>query len=103
MILIVRCNHGAENKNIGATGADPLMEAIQSTKNTSVQSVAHDEDVLREELSLFLKLWPKLSTWAPTTMLSDTDEKLARFAAEYGHPTIVSFLHERRFSEKTVE
>ena len=45
------------------------MEAIHTTKNTSVQSVAHDEDVLREEVSLFLKLWPKLSAWEPTTML----------------------------------
>ena len=43
------------------------MEAIQTTKNTTIRSVAHDDDVLREEVSLFLKLWPKLSTWAPTT------------------------------------
>ena len=79
------------------------MEAIHTTKNTSVQSVAHDEDVLREEVSLFFKLWPKLSTWAPTTMLSDANEKLARFAAEYGHPTMATFLHDKNFSEKTVK
>ena len=79
------------------------MEAIHTTKNTSVQSVAHDEDVLREEVSLFFKLWPKLSAWAPTTMLSDANEKLARFAAEYGHPTMATFLHDKNFSEKTVK
>ena len=79
------------------------MEAILTTKNTTIHSVAHDEDVLREEVSLFLKLWPKLSTWAPTTMLSDADENLARFAAEYGHPTVVSFLREQRSSKKTLK
>ena len=65
-----------------------MMEAIHTTKNTTIHSVAHDEDVLREEVSVFFKLWPKLSAWAPTTMLSDANEKLARFAAEYGHPAM---------------
>ena len=71
------------------------MEAIHTTKNTTIHSVAHDEDVLREEVSLFLNLWPKLSTWARTTMLSEVSEQLARFAAEYGHPNVVSFLQDQ--------
>ena len=78
------------------------MEAIQTTKNTTIRSVAHDDDVLREEVSLFLKLWPKLSTWAPTTMLSEVNEQLARFAAEYGHPNVVSFLQDQKFGKKTL-
>jgi Ca2+-binding EF-hand superfamily protein len=79
------------------------MEAIHTTKNTTIHSVAHDEDVLREEVSVFFKLWPKLSTWSPTTTLSGTDEKLARFAAEYGHPTVAKFLTDQRFKGKTLK
>ena len=79
------------------------MEAIHTTKNTTIHSVAHDEDVLREEVSVFFKLWLKLSTWSPTTTLSGTDEKLARFAAEYGHPTVAKFLTDQRFKGKTLK
>jgi len=35
-----------ENKEIGASGADPLMESICSTRNTCIVSIEHDVGAL---------------------------------------------------------
>eukprot|EP01046_Picozoa_sp_COSAG06_P023230 COSAG06_NODE_1834_length_8257_cov_188.231920_4_plen_82_part_00 len=53
--------------------------------------------------STFLTLWPRLSTWTPTSPLVDADESLARFAAEHGHPVVVKFLEDQATATKTVK
>ena len=58
---------------------------------------------IREVTSTFLTLWPRLSTWTPTSPLVDADESLARFAAEHGHPVVVKFLEDQATATKTVK
>eukprot|EP01046_Picozoa_sp_COSAG06_P011051 COSAG06_NODE_621_length_13727_cov_26.487893_3_plen_912_part_00 len=97
------------------------MQAILDTCNTTLLAVKHDEgryssthatmnyvqanvalpvvaDVIREEVSQFLRCWPPLSAWHPSSVLQ-TDSggeasALMRFAAEYRHPVLEHFLEE---------
>ena len=68
-------------------------------------------DVIREEVSQFLRRWTKLSSWSQTASLmvdngeyqrGDTIEALVRCAAEYRHPVLDTFLEDPTIVEKSI-
>jgi len=68
-------------------------------------------DVVREEVSQFLRRWPKLSRWSRTSSLvvneeesqhGDTIEALVRCAAEYRHPVLDAFLEDATIAQKSI-
>eukprot|EP01043_Picozoa_sp_COSAG02_P065219 COSAG02_NODE_9775_length_2114_cov_1.718610_1_plen_106_part_10 len=68
-------------------------------------------DVVREEVSQFLRRWPKLSRWSRTSSLvvdeeecqnGDTVEALVRCAAEYRHPVLDAFLGDATIAQKSI-
>ena len=68
-------------------------------------------EVVREEVSQFLRRWPKLSRWSRTSSLvvgdeesqhGDTIEALVRCAAEYRHPVLDAFLEDATIVQKSI-
>ena len=68
-------------------------------------------EVVREEVSQFLRRWPKLSRWSRTSSLvvgdeesqhGDTIEALVRCAAEYRHPVLDAFLEDATIAQKSI-